>query len=75
MKKKPKDTFDDFLARVKEDETTVAELTYWYWELLEEYEHLDKALEIQESKVETLKNKCACYKNSQMTKELKVCND
>lgn len=68
-KTEPDDTFVTFLARVKENETTVAELVYWYWELLEEYQDLDKALE------KAKREKCICPPKrnySKITRKMKL---
>ena len=74
-KTKTDDTFDTFLAGMQESETTFAEIAHWYWELLEEYEGMDKALEIQEKRNDALENKCACLRNSQITKKMDMCNE
>jgi len=72
---RPDETFDTFLAEIRENETTVAELAYWFWELLEEYEGLDKALELQEKRNESLEKKCACFRNSQITRTIGICDE
>ena len=74
-KTEPDDTFDTFLVRIKENKTTVAEMAYWYWNLLEEYEGLDKALELLEERNDSLEKGCACFKNSQITQKIKVCKN
>ena len=47
---RPDETFDTFLAEIRENETTVAELAYWFWELLEEYENCAELKELLNAK-------------------------
>jgi hypothetical protein len=72
---KTDDTFDSFLARTKENKTTVAEMAYWYWELLESHQQNKKILEEQERSINSLEKSCACLKNSRITQKIKVCNE